>query len=68
MASVEQIDREPSVLVSVPWLASLLVLYFALGHLPPVWEHWLVWRGGPAGAPVMLPACPYPQCATWIPW
>lgn len=68
MASVEQVGPELSVLVGVLGLVSLLVLYVALGHTPWIWERWAAWWLGLWGAPVTLPACPYPQCGTWIPW
>jgi hypothetical protein len=60
MVSVEQVDREPSVLVGVLWLAGLLVFHFALGYIPWIWERWSAWWFG-------VPTCPYPQCGNWIP-
>jgi hypothetical protein len=67
MLSVERVDREPSVLVVVLWLASLLVLHFALGHMPWVWERWFAWWGGPSDASGPWAACPYPFCGKWMP-
>jgi hypothetical protein len=67
MLSVERVDREPSVLVGVLWLASVLVLHFALGHIPWIWERWSAWLFGPWGGPVTVPTCPYPQCGNWMP-
>lgn len=67
MASVGQVDREPSVLLGVLWLAGLLTLYFVLGHLPLGLERWFALWVHPWGAAAPTTACPYPFCGRWVP-
>ena len=59
-------DRR-SVLTGAVLLVAVLVVYFTLGHLPSVWERAFAWWFGLWGAPVTVPACPYPSCGYWIP-
>ncbi|HEV2283720.1 MAG TPA: hypothetical protein VGX75_15155 [bacterium] len=68
MLSSAQVDRDPSVLAGVLWLAGLVALCFLLGHFFMVWDGRFAWGSGPSGAPDPAAGCPYPFCGTWILW
>jgi len=66
MLAAGRVSREPSILVGVLAVGSLLLMYFALGHIPWGWEQWSRPLFGSWSAPVSLPSNPYTISGLWM--